>query len=182
MQDHQTYGTMHTLKARSPGFWGVIVVSLLASLTAHAQLRVIDEAAIPYAGFLSKADFDQRFPGEVLMDAATIEPGWYVVYQHQSLNYYFGPMQLESTGRDYLAQLRTIVNEVVAQRPSIEDYTLQLQQAPFESAQEAGAESGSESSEASEPSEPSESSETATPEPPSSSFNIWTMVKRLFGM
>jgi len=80
--------------------------------------RVIEAGAIPFTAFLSKADFDQRYPGQELTDLSQLDPGWYVIYQHESLSYYFGPVLLESTGQDYLTQLTQTVENAVAQRPS----------------------------------------------------------------
>lgn len=157
-------------------------VFLLSALTAQAKLRVIEESAIPYTGFLSKADFDQRFPGELFENPNSVESGWYVVYEHQSLNYYFGPMPLESTGRDYLAQLRTIVDEAVAQRPSIQEYILELKQAPFDSGEGTGAESSAQAGEYPESESAESAGSSAGGSPPSSSFNIWKMIKGLFGL
>ena len=91
-----------------------------------ASIRVIEPAAIPYMRFLSKAEFDQRYPGQELETTAALKPGWYVSYVHESLNYYFGPVLLQATGADYKAQLETLVTAAVAQRPSIEDYELAL--------------------------------------------------------
>lgn len=106
----------------------------LLQIPALAQpdggIRVIDEHAIPYMEFLSKADFDQRFPGQVESDPAGLDSGWYVIYAHEHLNYYFGPILLESTGQDYLAQLTKIVEAAVEQRPDIQGFQLSLSYEP----------------------------------------------------
>lgn len=142
----------------------------LAPLAA-APVRVIEASAIPFTGFLSKADFDQRFPGKEVADLSTIDPGWYVIYEHESLSYYFGPILLQSTGEDYLAQLTEIVQEAVAQRPSIQDYRLELSYEPSQSSAPAnpsgnGAESSSGGSGSPQP----------APKP-----SIWDFFRRLFG-
>ena len=41
---------------------------ILPALLQARPIRVIDEAAIPFAGFLSKVDFDQRYPGDLFDD------------------------------------------------------------------------------------------------------------------
>ncbi|MGB0743984.1 MAG: hypothetical protein ACPGSB_05605, partial [Opitutales bacterium] len=122
--------------------------------------------------FLSKADFDQRYPGEEVADLSKLAPGWYVIYEHESLSYYFGPVLLESTGQDYLAQLTETVESAVVERPSIQDYRLELSYEP---------------SQATSPNNPS----AAPPNPgsPSASGNtqpapgpsIWNFFRRLFG-
>ena len=103
-------------------------VSSFSMLTAN--IRIMDEAAIAYTAFLSKAEFDQRFPGKMVSDLTELENGWYVIYEHQGLNYYFGPILLQSTGRDYLAQLKQIVVAALEQRPSIQEYRLTLRFEP----------------------------------------------------
>ena len=137
---------------------------VLPALLKATPIRVIDEAAMPFAGFLSKVDFDQRYPGDLLDDSAKLDTGWYVIYEHESLNYYFGPILLESIGKDYLDQLSEIVEVAVIQRPSIQDYHLELSYEPNASN--------------------SESTETSTQNPlppqapPKPSF--WSFVKKVF--
>jgi hypothetical protein len=139
------------------------ILALAPTLQAE-PVRVFEETAIPYMSFLSKADFDQRYPGETLEDPAQLEAGWYVIYQHQTLNYYFGPILLQSIGEDYLAQLTETVEAAVAERPSIEDFRLELSYEPQTSS--------SETEEAPTPSIPTQSE-------PKSSF--WGMLKKAFG-
>lgn len=108
---------------------GCLFLSAIA-LGQSAGIRVIEEEAIPFSGFLSKADFDQRFPGTIVSDLSTIDAGWYVIYEHESAAYYFGPIFLESTGQDYFQQLEAIVSRAVAVRPSIEGFRLELSYEP----------------------------------------------------
>jgi len=151
---------------------GLLLGSVAGLAQSAAGIRVIEESAIPYAGFLSKASFDQRFPGTSKSGPAELDSGWYVIYEHESLSYYFGPILLESTGQDYLAQLTETVEAAVQQRPTITDYRLELSFEPTTS--------GSERSE-------SESAENTDPEsgygspPPPQSFDFWSLVRRFFG-
>ena len=103
---------------------------VLPALLQARPIRVIDAAAIPFSGFLSKVDFDQRYPGDLYDYSSKIDTGWYVIYEHESLNYYFGPILLESIGKDYLDQLSEIVEFAIMQRPSIQDYRLELSYKP----------------------------------------------------
>lgn len=135
-------------------------------LAASAEIRVLKETAIPFTGFLSKADFDQRFPGKRLAGPAELDAGWYVIYEHAALSYYFGPILLESTGRDYLERLTGIVEAAVDQRPSITDYRLELTY---------------------EPSTPPDGAtsprvESPPPPPPPPPPSIWGFFRRLFGL
>ena len=156
--------------ANSSSYAWLLLVLLIGCVNGFAQsalgIRVIKETAIPYAGFLSKANFDQRFSGQLKSDPTKLNHGWYVIYQHERLNYYFGPILLESTGKDYLAQLTQIVEAAVLQRPTITAYRLELS---FEPSATASA-GGSEHSE----------SETVDGSPPSPTFNIWNLVRRIF--
>ena len=145
---------------------------LINSLQA-APLRVIDETAIPFMSFLAKADFDQRYPGELIEVPAKLDSGWYVIYEHESLNYYFGPILLESIGQDYLDQLTETVEAAVAERPSIKDYRLELSYEPREP-QTAEPADGNEPPDAASSRNPG-----APPAEPKPSF--WGLIKRVFG-
>lgn len=145
---------------------------LLFPVVLHAApVRVLEESSIPYLSFLSKADFDQRYPGELLDDPSKLDTGWYVIYEHESLNYYFGPILLESIGEDYLKQLTATVEAAVAQRPSIQDYRLELSYEPSTPSPE--------NSSAEPPAEPSTPNPLPPQTPPKPSF--WGFVKKIFG-
>ena len=149
----------------------LIVLSLLilsAAVLHAAPVRVIEETAITYMTFLSKADFDRRYPGELVDTLSMLDAGWYVIYEHESLNYYFGPILLESIGQDHLAQLTETVEAAVAQRPSIQDYRLELSYEPSEP-----------SSGAEPPAEPSSPNPLPPQTPPQPSF--WGFIKKIFG-
>ena len=145
----------------------VLLFLVLPAILQARPIRVIKEAAIPFAGFLSKVDFDQRYPGDLFDDSAKIDTGWYVIYEHEALNYYFGPILLESIGKDYLAQLSEIVEVATMQRPSIQDYRLELR---YES------NASSFESKSTEPSTQNPLPPQALPKP-----SFWGFVKRLFG-
>ena len=147
-----------------------LAVYALSAFGLNAKgVRVIEKTAIPYTKFLSKADFDKRFTGEIVTDLSKLNTGWYVIYEHESLSYYFGPILLESIGEDYLAQLEETVGEAVALRPTIEGYRLELSYEP----------SASSSSFDSSSSEPPSGPSTPNPIPPQPSF--WSFVKKIFG-
>ena len=140
---------------------------VLPALLQATPIRVIDEAAIPLAGFLSKVDFDQRYPGDLLDHPSKLDTGWYVIYEHESLNYYFGPILLESIGNDYFDQLSEIIELAVIQRPSIQDYRFELSYEPNASSSE---------SKSTEPS----TQDSLPPQAPSKP-SFWSFVKKLFG-
>lgn len=141
---------------------------LVLPVLLHATpIRVIDESAIPFTGFLAKLDFDQRYPGERFDDPAKLDAGWYVIYEHESLNYYFGPILLESIGKDYLDQLSETVEAAVRQRPSIQNYRIELSYEPNVSSYD------------SKDAEPSTQNPLPPQAPPKPSF--WSFVKKIFG-
>ena len=144
-----------------------LLLLVLPALLQATPIRVIDETAIPFAGFLAKVDFDQRYPGELFDDPAKLDAGWYVIYEHESLNYYFGPILLESIGKDYLDQLSETVEAAVTQRPSIKNYRLELSYEPNASSYD------------SNNTEPSTQSPLPPQTPPKPSF--WSFVKKIFG-
>lgn len=161
--------TRATYALRSFGRAQVYVLLFLVfpALLQAKPIRVIDEAAIPFTGFLAKADFDQRYSGKLFDDPAKLDTGWYVIYEHESLNYYFGPILLESIGKDYLDQLSETVEAAVTQRPSIQDYRLELSYEPSASSSE------------SKSTEPSTQNPPPPQAPPKPSF--WSFVKKIFG-
>lgn len=152
-----------------------ILLGLQLALPLAAAVRVIDETAIPYTGFLRKAEFDQRFPGELHDDPSALQSGWYVVYTHQALQYCFGPIALESTGRDYFEQLEVIVGQAVDQRPGLADHTLRLEKAPFPA--------GGFPPPGAQPSDPDQApAQEKNPAGKQEGFSLWRMIKGWFGM
>lgn len=123
---------LHSLKRQ--GGRTLLAFVMLFAPTLVSAVRVIEEQAIPFTAFLSKADFDQRFPGKEVEEVSILNPGWYVIYEHETLAYYFGPILLQSTGEDYLIELTETVEAAVAQRPAIENYRLVLRYEPSQSA------------------------------------------------
>lgn len=156
-----------TLRAFARARELALLFFVLSVLLQARPIRVIDEAAIPFAGFLSKVDFDQRYPGDLLDDPSKLDTGWYVIYEHESLNYYFGPILLGSIGKDYLDQLTEIVEVAVMQRPSIQDYRLDLSYEPNATSPE---------SKSTGPSTPNTLPPQAPPKP-----SFWSFVKKVFG-
>jgi len=159
-------------------WWLTLLVAGCLPQLASANLRVFEETAIPFTGFLSKAEFDKRYPGESVADPSKLDPGWYVIYEHNKLNYYFGPILLESTGQDYLVELEGIVEAAAAQRECIKDYRLELSYEP--SATAAGSGGGPSAGGGSQPSGRSGSSGTEG-SGSSGSPGIWDFFRRLFG-
>ncbi|MEM1221152.1 MAG: hypothetical protein AAGH40_00190 [Verrucomicrobiota bacterium] len=153
-----------------PLFW------LLFALQSALGNRVIEADAIPFTGFLSKADFDARYPGKTISNLTELDSGWYVIYEHEALQYFFGPITLESTGQDYLKQLEGVVAEAVAQRPSITGYTISLSYEPSQ----VTANSASGGNTGTSPA-PSQSPDSGGSGNQSGGWGIFDFLRRIFG-
>ena len=145
----------------------VLLFLVFPALIQAKPIRVIEEAAIPFTGFLAKVDFDQRYSGKLFDVPAKLDTGWYVIYEHESLNYYFGPILLESIGKDYLDQISEIVEVAVMLRPSIQYYRLELSYEPNATSSE---------SKSTEPSTQNPLPPQVLPKP-----SFWSFVKKVFG-
>lgn len=177
MGNYKSYSS-YQLKLRHSLSFILFLCLFPGFVQANLSIRVIDESAIPYMDFLPRKAFDQRFPGQVKSDMADLEKGWYVIYIHQSLNYYFGPILLESTGQDYLARLAKIVEAAVEQRPTIKDFQLVLNYEPStEWSENTGKsnQSGSDSKRSSDAGNGEQSEEAQQPS------GFWGIIRRIFG-
>jgi len=105
---------------------------LLAAVPAVLEAKRLPPEAISYSAFLSKAEFDARFPGEAVQAANLLPHGWYVRYQHETLTYWFGPVRFRSVADDYASQLRGIVAQAQGARPELEGHTITVLALPEE--------------------------------------------------
>ena len=120
--DLHSHRSCHQLLMRFSG----CLLFLFSAAIVHANglPRLLPPQAIAFSEFLSKAEFDQRFAGEAVSDPSAVPQGWYVRYQHESLEYWFGPLRFAATAEDYAASLRRIVAEAVAQRPELATHSI----------------------------------------------------------
>ena len=90
-----------------------------------------------YIGELEKIDFDNMFPGEVLQNPEIEVKGHqYLVYEHKSLFYYFGPSESKEILEQYKAVLDPIVEQVKQKRASLFDartYIIEVENSTEES-------------------------------------------------
>lgn len=108
-------------------------VGLVFPALLNAQAKQIPLDALNYIHFLKKADFDARFPGVAL--AANTRPtseGYYIVYTHESLTYYFGPTEDTIIAEVYKQELDRIVAEVQSMRSHLDSARTYLIQIPEE--------------------------------------------------
>lgn len=155
---------------------GLLITSEKCLAQTQSGIRVIEAGAIPYLEFLSKAEFDQRFPGQIKASRTKLDNGWYVIYVHENLNYYFGPVLLKSTGKDYFNQLSLIVDAAVKQRPTIRNYQLELS---FEPAIEDSENSGNSDESANGSS--AENGQNPSRKP-AKSTGFWSFIRRVFSI
>ena len=92
---------------------------LLICTSAHAQSRQLPLRSINYMSYFNKAEFDERFPGKPIKDKQPTEKGYYVVYHHESLVYYFGPDELKVIAEMYKRELDRVVGVVKGKRESL---------------------------------------------------------------
>jgi hypothetical protein len=76
--------------------------------------------SIPASGLLSAADFRARYPGIELETGIPFEDGWYLVYRHAGLTYFFGPEDDRAYLEPWESRLRNIVTTATEVRPQLE--------------------------------------------------------------
>lgn len=108
----------------------LLIALLLVPLLAYSQRKEMPLDSLNYIQFMKKADFDKRFPGKLLQGESLPEQeGFYIVYEHESLAYYFGPAEHRSVAEIYKAELDKVVAEVQGMREQLKSaktYILKL--------------------------------------------------------
>ncbi len=107
-----------------PGRARTLIVMAAAVLFAHAASavsggRVLPVEAIDASATMRAADFHEAFPGVKASPEVLGVPGYFVVYEHENLRYYFGPVNGFGEARVWEDRLLAIREEVVAQRPAL---------------------------------------------------------------
>ena len=109
----------------------IILLQVILANLIHANSRILPTRAINYTRYLSKQDFDSIFPGTILQSGKTPqEPGYYVVYQHEKIIYYFGPESSEIAAELYLEDLDNVVDLVKTKRASLQSAKIDIQKFP----------------------------------------------------
>jgi len=111
--------------------WVVIFVVLIPATSIYAARRILPTKAINYTRYLHKQAFDDMFPGTPLQPGATPQAaGYYVVYQHEHLTYYFGPEKSEIAAELYLEDLDKVVDIVKSKRARLQSATTSIEAFP----------------------------------------------------
>lgn len=77
--------------------------------------------SIFYIGEMSQNDFRSLYPGKVISGPEQeLSEGYYLVYEHESLFYFFGPAKNPSLLSGYKEVLDNIVVQVKNKRPSLD--------------------------------------------------------------
>ena len=84
-----------------------------------ARALVLPVEAIDDAARLSAAEFTRRYPGIDVTGYFPDEEGIYINYNHQDLNYYFGPLDDYNEAIRWKDRLMVVREEVVSLRPSL---------------------------------------------------------------
>ena len=153
-------------------FWFATIILAGGSVHGQAGSRILPTRAISYTRYLNKADFDQMFPGTPIEPGKTPQAaGFYVVYHHESLIYYFGPEPKEWAAELYLKDLEEVVAIVTVKRPELKSAHTYIQKFPQDIAASGSTANGSpsskDSSESSSEQKESSPSPSSTPAPPS---------------
>ncbi len=93
--------------------------------------RILPVEAIEASRQLELERFEGLYPGVPASPEALGAPGVFVVYEHERLRYYFGPVTEVSEAQRWEEQLLQIRSEVIAARPSLESSQVYLYEFSF---------------------------------------------------
>lgn len=102
----------------------VIAICAFAALVSSgpwlaARALVLPVEAIDDAARLSAGEFSRRYPGIDVTGYFPDEEGFYINYNHQDLDYYFGPLDDYNEAIRWKDRLMVVREEVVSLRPSL---------------------------------------------------------------
>lgn len=106
--------------ARSLGQFARAAVFLALSAAWVFGGRVLPVEAIEAAETLPAPEFHAAFPGVRASPDVLGVPGFFVVYEHESLRYFFGPVKNFGEARVWEDRLLEIRDDVIRQRPALE--------------------------------------------------------------
>jgi hypothetical protein len=88
------------------------------SLTALNRLLPLE--SILYIGLMEKKEFEQLYPGsDFEQPSVFLSDGFYLVYEHEALKYFFGPSEDQFTCDRYKEKLDEVVDAVQKKRQSL---------------------------------------------------------------
>ena len=97
----------------------LLLIFFFICTSAFAESRQLPLRSINYLSYYDKGEFDERFPGTPITGNQPSEKGHYLVYEHESLIYYFGPDKSKSIVTLYKRELDRIVGLVKDKRESL---------------------------------------------------------------
>ncbi|MCC5804979.1 MAG: hypothetical protein JJU00_01505 [Opitutales bacterium] len=98
---------------------GAAYLCVVVTAAAVSGGRVLPVEAIDASATMRAADFNEAFPGVRATPDVLGVPGYFVVYEHENLRYYFGPVNGFGEARVWEDRLLAIRGDVVAQRPAL---------------------------------------------------------------
>ena len=107
-------------------FLPLLVVIFGQGLHLPAAEQILPIEAIDASGQLDVNQFRAQFPGVEASPEALGAQGIFVVYEHEKLRYFFGPVVEVKEARDWEDRLLDIRAEVVAARPSLDSSKVYL--------------------------------------------------------
>jgi len=160
------------LRSTRAGCWilSLLLFYLMMTAVVFAGSRQLPLRSINYMSFYTKQEFDERFPGKVITDKHPSDEGYYVVYQHENLLYYFGPDMYESIAEIYKEELDRVVEIVKGKRESLKTAKTYILKLPRD---KASAPSASESTS-------EETAKSGAPKPPEPE-SWWSRLFRKIG-
>ncbi len=90
-----------------------------AAASAAFGGRVLPVEAIDASATMRAADFHEAFPGVQASPEVLGVPGFFVVYEHEHLRYFFGPVNAFGEARVWEDRLLAVRSDVIEQRPAL---------------------------------------------------------------
>lgn len=84
-----------------------------------AQSRILPVEAIEASGIMRADAFEAAYPGIPASAESLGVPGYFVVYAHEALRYYFGPVETLAAAREAKRVLLDIRADVIEQREAL---------------------------------------------------------------
>lgn len=96
----------------------LLISYAIQSLTALNRLLPLE--SILYIGLMEKKEFEQLYPGSDFDHPSSfLSDGFYLVYEHEALKYFFGPSDDQFTCDRYKEKLDKVVQAVQEKRHSL---------------------------------------------------------------
>ena len=110
----------------------IIAAFATEALAQERKIIIYPVEAIVDSAELSKAQFDQRYPGIDITRYGLMDEGWYVRYTHELLTYIYGPIQDLDYARKQKALLEEIRLNLVLKNPKLSSSKIEIIEFKFD--------------------------------------------------